>query len=63
MQLVLCIAPTIFSILFGMSKAIMSGATVKKVTVFSTDKQQWLPEVLDLVSPDQIREQFGGTRK
>jgi len=55
-------APAVFSILFGMMKSMMSGRTVSKITIFSSDKSQWLPAILNVVDASQIREQFGGTK-
>ncbi|CAL8125553.1 unnamed protein product [Orchesella dallaii] len=55
-------APAVFSVLFGMMKSLMSGRTVEKIKIFSSDKNQWLPVVLDLIDASEIREQYGGTK-
>ncbi|ODN04853.1 SEC14-like protein 4 [Orchesella cincta] len=55
-------APTVFSVLFGMMKPLMSGRTVEKIKIFSSNKDQWLPAVLEVVDPSEIREQFGGVK-
>jgi len=52
------LAPSIFSILFGMMKPLMSGRTVDKIKIYSSDKDQWLPAILDVVDGSEIREQF-----
>lgn len=56
------LAPQVFSILFGMMKPFMSGHTLNKIQIFPEKKEQWQPVILDLVDPEQIREQFGGTK-
>lgn len=55
-------APSVFSILFGLIKPFMSQYTVQKIKIHSSVKEQWHPEVLELIDPSQIREEFGGTK-
>lgn len=40
----------------------MSGKTLDKIKIFSSDKSQWLPAVLEVIDKEQIREAFGGTK-
>jgi len=41
----------------------MKGDNKDAMEIYGSDKKEWLPKILELISPDQIRPQFGGTKK
>lgn len=55
--------PAIFSILFAMVKPLLAPATVEKLTIYGSNREEWELAVREFIYPDQLGVQFGGVCK
>ena len=47
--------------MFNMMKPFLHPATVAKVRIFSHNKEEWLPAILEEIDADQLPAYYGGT--
>ncbi|OXA51833.1 SEC14-like protein 4 [Folsomia candida] len=54
--------PMSFYSVFSLFAPLMKKHVRNVIKIYGPDKRQWKPAILSLISPDQIEQQFGGTR-
>jgi len=54
-------APRVVHTFYEMLNYVLDPATRAKIRIFGPDRAQWLPELHELVDPDQLPPEYGGT--
>lgn len=54
-------APKVFALGFSIAKKFMNEYTISKIQIYKGDPDRWIPEILKVVSKDQLPVHFGGT--
>lgn len=60
-SLVVINAPSVLAITYRIIQGFLDEVQQKKIRIFSTDRKEWLPVLLELIDEDQIPQQYGGT--
>merc|ERR1719265_1862724 len=62
-RLLIINAPKVFRIAWSFVKPMLDEKTITKISIYSTDKEAWVPALLELVDADQLPVLFGGKCK